>query len=266
MMTATTSILTRNDLRTKAPSVFAASPWEKMSARYRMVPTIEVVDLLADQGFRPVMAAQNRTRIKGKGDFTKHLIRFRHETHLNLRTVGAEIPEVVLTNSHDGTSAYRFMCGIFRLVCSNGMVVHSADFGSIAVNHKGGEDFGDRIIDATYEVVSEMPRTLETIEEWKQIELTPPQQEAFAAAALELRDNKLIEPKQLLTPRRVEDRKDDVWTTSNRIQENLIRGGIRGRSGSGRRTTTRPVRSVNEDLRLNRALWTLTERLAAAVS
>ena len=255
-----------DQLRRLAPSVFAASPWAGMSGRYRMVPTIEVVGLLRDKGFFPMRAEQSRTRIPGKGDFTRHMIRFRHADNLSPLAVGAEVPELILTNSHDGTSAYRFMAGIFRLVCSNGMVVQSAEFGSISVRHSGGADFQNRIIDATYEVMGDAPRTLEKIDAWKQIELSPPRREAFAAAAFELKGNKAITPAQLLTPRRSEDRKADLWTTASVIQEHLLRGGDRGRTSTGRRTTTRPVKSVGEDLRLNRALWTLTERLAEIVS
>ena len=261
-----TPALDNDDLRKIAPSIFAASPWGSMSARYRMVPTIEVVNMLAGEGFRPVRAAQSRSRIEGKADFTKHLIRFRHDTNLDPIRVGEEVPELILTNSHDGTSAYRFMSGIFRLVCSNGLTVQSADFGSVSVRHSGGASFERQIIHATREVIADAPRTLEKIETWKGIELAPKQREAFAAAVLELRDSKAIEPAQLLAPRRADDRKSDLWTTANVIQENTMKGGLRGRAEAGRRVTTRPVKSVGEDVRMNRALWTLTERLAELVS
>ena len=146
--------LDHDTLRRLAPSIFAASPWGRMSDRYKMVPTIEVVAMLAERGFRPVRAQQSRSRIEGKGDFTRHLIRFRHDDYLD-QAAGAELPELVLTNSHDGTSAYRFLSGIFRLVCSNGLTVQSADFGSIAVRHSGGRDFEQRVIDATYKVIED---------------------------------------------------------------------------------------------------------------
>src|SRR6476469_6888602 len=114
--TATASTLDDDQLRRTAPSVFAVNPWDRMSGRYRMVPTIEVVGMLRDKGFHPVRAEQSRARIDGKGAFTRHLLRFRHADHLSPLTVGAEVPELVMVNSHDGTSAYRFLAGIFRLV------------------------------------------------------------------------------------------------------------------------------------------------------
>jgi hypothetical protein len=180
--------------------------------------------------------------------------------------VGEEIPELVLVNSHDGSSAYRFMAGIFRLICRNGLIVATADHGSISVRHPGGADLRERVIDATFQIMDEAPRTLAKIDAWKRVELSPPQREAFAAAALELKSNAVIQAAQLLAPRRPEDRRPALWTTALVVQEHLLRGRDRGHSASGRRTTTRTVKSVGENLRLNRALWTLTERLAAAVS
>ena len=258
--------LDHDSLRRAAPSIFADSPWGRMSHRYKMVPTIEVVGMLADQGFRPVRAQQSRSRIEGKGDFTRHMIRFRHDQYMGA-AAGEDLPELVLTNSHDGTSAYKFMSGVFRLVCLNGLTVQSADFGSISVRHSGGRDFEQRVIDATCEVISVTPRTMARVEQFKQIELTGPQREAFAQAVIDVRDGSIeVKPAQALSIRRGADRKSDLWTTANVVQENVIRGGVSGVSqATGRRVRTRAVGSVAEDVRLNRALWALTERMAQLV-
>lgn len=262
---STPRVLTHDELRRFTPSVFAAHPWERMSSRYRHVPTIEVVDILEDRGFFPVRAAQSRTRIEGKEAFTRHAIRFRHQDHLGPVTVGEEVPELVLTNSHDGSSAYQFHLGLWRLVCSNGLCVASADFGGISVRHSGGSDFTDRILDASFRIVEDTPKTLATVEAWKGIELSPPEQTAFASAAVELIEKPAIQPAQLLAPHRREDAKPDLWTTYNRIQENVIQGGVTARNERNRRTTTRPVKAVDRDIKLNKALWRLTEEMAKMV-
>jgi hypothetical protein len=262
---ASARTLDDDQLRRLVPSIFAPAPWGGMSGRYRMVPTIEVVGMLRDRGFLPVRAEQSRARTPDRRDVTRHMVRFRHADHLSPLAVGAEAPELVVVNSHDGTSAYRFMAGIFRLVCSNGMVVQSGDTGSIAVRHSGAADLRERVVDATFQIMDEAPRTLAKIERWKGIELTPPQREAYAAA-LERKDTRAIRPAQVLAPRRPEDRRSDLWATASVVQEHLLRGGDLVRAATGRWTTTRPVKSVGEDLRLNRALWTLTEKLAEAVS
>src|SRR6185312_12782233 len=160
------------------------------------------------------------------------------------------------------------MSGIFRLVCSNGLTVQSAEFGSISVRHSGGRDFEKGVIDATCEVIEDAPRTLEKIETWKGIELTAPQRDAFASAILEARYATIeVEPADGLSPRQGADRKPALWTTANVIQENVIKGGVQGDSATtGRRMRTRAVASVTEDVRLNRALWALTERMAELVS
>lgn len=257
--------LTRDDLRRTVPSVFATRPYEAMSDRFKMVPTIEVLDILRDRGIFPVQAAQGRTRIPGKGGFTRHMIRLRHADHL--RSTLQEVPELVLSNAHDGSAAYRFMAGIFRAICMNGLTAQSSDFGSISVRHSGGKDFADRVLDATYRVVEETPRIARQIETWKQVTLPRPQQVALATAAMEIRPNPSIRPVDLLTARRPEDATDsearrDLWRTTNVIQESLVRGGIAGMNARGRRTRTRPIKAVDADLRTNRALWRLAEEMA----
>jgi hypothetical protein len=95
---------------------------------------------------------------------------------------------------------------------------------------------------------------------------------AFATAALPLRESSLdIEPRQLLLARRIEDQAApngdrSVWGTFNVVQENLIRGGIRGRMTNGGRRRTAAITNPGQDVKLNRALWTLAEALKEAVA
>ena len=259
--------LTRSQLRLVAPSIFADSPYTSRSERYRFIPTTEVLDALEGQGFFPVRAVQSCSRIPGKRNYTRHMIRFRQKDDFFIPDQKAEIPEIVLINSHDGTSAYKFLSGIFRMVCSNGMIVQSEDFGSVSVRHMGGKDskeFHDRVIGATFQVLDDAGNAVNRINEWKSIPLTDSQRMAFATAALELKPSP-ITPEQLLIPRRIEDQKTDLWTTVSVVQEHMLKGGDSGRTGTGRRTRTRTVRAVQEDVRLNRAIWVLAENLAKAV-
>lgn len=252
-------VLTNNHMQRHTPSVFAVTPWQGMSDKYGFVPTIEVIDMLRAEGFSVVRAVQSGTRIEGKAPFTRHMIRLRHQSFIG--TPGEELPEIVLVNSHDGSSSYRFMAGIFRLVCSNGLIVQSADFGQFAIRHIGGHEFYKEVVRVSRQIAEETPAVMSQIDRWKGIELSQGQQEAFAEAALELRDNNTLQPRQVLAPRRMADTKPDLWTTMNRVQESLIRGGIRTRNAAGRRSTTRPVKSVDGEVKLNQALWTLTERM-----
>ena len=245
-----------------APSVFSHMPRKDVSDKYGFVPTIEVVDMLRAEGYGVVRAMQSYTRNPDKAPFTRHMVRLRHRSYLEAGT-HEEVPEIVLVNSHDGNCSYQFMAGIFRLVCSNGLIVQSADYGRLSIRHLGGQDFYKQVVRVSREMADQAPVIMGRIDRWKQIELTPAQQEAFAVAALELRENNTLEPRQLLTSRRMADSKPDLWTTTNRIQESLIRGGIHTRSAAGRSFTTKAIKSVDTEVKLNRALWTLAERMEA---
>ncbi len=249
-------------LRRSAPSVFAESKHSKMSERYGFIPTARVVEGMRDVGWFPVQAKDQRVRLEDKKGFTRHMVRFRRTDGQALLDVGDSVPEILLINSHDGSSAYQLHSGIFRLICSNGLVVADSTFNKISIRHSG--DVVQRVIDATSEVVREIPRISSNIKRMQSVEVSPAEREAFAAAALELRDSSLaLEPSQILHTRRSADRGPDLWSTFNVVQENLIRGGVYGRDANNRFRRTRSINSISEDTRLNKALWELTERMAA---
>ena len=264
--------LTNEQIMRLAPSAFASEKHESRSDRYAYIPTSEVMDGLRANGFIPVFAKQGRSRIPGKADFTKHLIRFRHAGQVaELRKVGETFPEVVLVNSHDGTSAYKVMAGLFRLVCLNGMVVSDREFANISIPHKG--NVTDLVIEGSYTVLSESRKALDAADAWSGVTLTRPEQLAMAEAAHTVRfgdsegeTDTAITPDQLLSVRRYDDRGADLWRTANVIQENVIRGGLsawgRDANGRRRRTTTREVQGIDADVRMNKALWLLSERMA----
>jgi hypothetical protein len=247
--------LTDETIRTYAPSVFASQPWDRMSARYRMLPTIAVVDQLREHGFFPVRATQSRCRIPGKDAFTRHLVRFRREADLDAAT-RSEVVELCLVNAHDGTSAYKFMAGLHRVIWTNGLISEGEDHGSISVRHSSGNDWRSQVIDATFTVLGQAEESLKTAEAWKALPLTPSQQLAYGEAALELRTSSITAP-ALLAPHRNEDApmsdgSRDLWRTYNTVQESVMKGGIRGKAATGRRITTKPVKSVSSEVALNR--------------
>lgn len=266
---AGTRALTMDELRAAVPSAFAETAHESRSARYTYIPTVNVIEGLMREGFQPTRAIQGTSRVDGKENFTKHMIRFRHVDQ-TLATKEAT-PEVVLLNSHDGTSAYKLMAGVFRFICTNGMVVADSMIGDFRVPHKG--DIVSQVIEGSLDIISNSRRALDVTEEWQRLQLTNGEQMAFAEAAHELRfadsDGVVdtpIQPRQLLDPRRNADAGNDLWRTFNRVQENALRGGLTnyGRDADNRlrRTTTREIKGIDQDVKLNRALWKLTERMA----
>jgi hypothetical protein len=256
--------LTDEEIRRAAPSVFAQEAHESRGERYGFIPTIDVLTGLRRAGFEPFEARQTKVRDTSKREHTRHLLRLRHPDAPANREVA---PEIILLNSHDGSSSYQLLSGFFRFVCDNGLIAGDV-CDDIRITHRGRSNLVDDVIDGCITVLDNVETAAERIQAYQSILLTESHQRALASAALALKyDDPAKAPviaDQLLQARRFEDRQPTLWNTFNRIQENLIKGGLRGRSGNGRRTSTRAVTGVDQDVKLNRALWTLTDHLAKA--
>lgn len=262
------SAMTNEVIAKYAPSVLAAEPHESRGPRYAFIPTIQVLDALRKEGFEPFEVRQTRTRDEGRREFTKHMVRLRHPTALGHDLADQEVPEIVLINSHDGSSAYQILAGYFRFVCSNGLIAGDV-CQDIRVRHSG--NVVSDVIEGSYRVIDNINQIDQRIDAYKGTILKPDEQRALAESAMDLRwdrdanGNTLAPFKdsdKLLKQYHPEREPNSLWSTFNRIQENVIKGGIAGRSASGRRTRTREVGGVNENVKLNRALWTLADRMA----
>lgn len=247
-----------------APSIFADEAHESRSDRYTYIPTSFVLNKLRQEGFFPFMVCQTRTRKEDMREHTKHMIRLRHANQIN----GEQANEIILINSHNGTSSYQMKAGMYRFVCQNGLVM-GEDIADLRVPHKG--DVADFVIEGAYEVLESFKRADEGREAMQALTLNSHEQHALATAALELRYNTAEGPapvtaRDILTPRRYADDKNDLWTSFNRVQENLIKGGQSGRNKKGKRTTTRAITGMDQDVKLNRALWVLSNELRRQIA
>ena len=254
--------LTREELFLVVPSVFSEDKHKSRSERYTYIPTISLLDSLQREGFQPFFACQTRVRDPGRREHTKHMLRLRRVGQIT----GKQVPEIILLNSHDGTSSYQMLPGLFRAVCQNGLVCGES-FGEVRVPHKG--DVVSQVIEGAYEVLGVFDRVEEKREAMQSLRLPAPAQHALANAALTYRFGEEYQPvtaAQILTPRRYEDHQDDLWTVYNRIQESLLKGGLSGRTAQGKRTHTRAVNGIDGDIKLNRALWVMAEELQQALS
>ena len=248
-----------------APSVFAEQKHDSRSDRYTYIPTSEILTKLMSEGFRPYTVMQGGSRDEEKRGFTKHMIRLRHDSQT--LQVGGTHNEIVLLNSHDGTSSYRLMAGVFRLVCGNGMVVAQSMIDDIRVPHKG--DIASRVIDGCCELLEKLPEVSESVQEMNSLRLTDGERRAFAVASLVARygDKEApVTPDQVLTIRRRDDAAPTIWNTLNTAQESMIRGGLGyvQRDENGRRKAyrrTREVQGIDQNTNINRALWALAEEM-----
>ena len=218
---------------------------------------------LMGAGFVPVAARQARTR-RGSPMHARHVVRLRRRFEtVQLRDA---VPEIVFLNSHDGTSAYQLRMGVFRVVCLNGLIVSQGAFPAYRVSHRG--DVVDEVVSGALEVSERFGSLADQVERMERRSMPNDEQIRFAERALAIRYPETaqsgLQPSQLLTCRRVQDTGDDLWSVFNRVQENLLSGGLSRRSASGRLTRTRRITSIRQDVKLNGALWDMAREALAA--
>ena len=206
--------LSDDQIRTAAPSIFAEAPHGSRSQRYSYIPTATVLHKLRSEGFQPFMVCQTRVRQEGRRDFTKHMVRLRHASQIN----GREANEIILLNSHDGTSSYQMLAGMLVFVCQNGLVCGDT-VADVRVPHKG--DVAGHVIEGAYEVLHGFERAQQSRDAMRAVTLDSGEAEVFAHAALALKYDDPDKPPpiteaQVLAPRRFDDNRPDLWRVFNR--------------------------------------------------
>jgi hypothetical protein len=236
-----------------APSVFTTDKAPHLSDKYIQTPTSRVVEDLMKLGWQVTKAQEVKAR-KGKG-FQKHIIVFRNpDIMIKGKNGDDSFPQILLTNSHDGKAAFNFRVGIFRLVCSNGLVISDADFSNVSIRHTNYtfESLQTQI----GEVIAKLPGLVQKINLFKSKILTQVQMNDFATKAATLRTKQVVNAMDLLNSVREQDKGDDLWVVFNRVEEKLTNGGF----NYGRKNRKlRSIKSFQKDVELNEKLWELAE-------
>jgi hypothetical protein len=239
------------NIRSLAPSVFTTEKAKHLTDKYIQTPTIKVVEDLMNLGWEVTKVQEVKSR-KYKG-FQKHLLVFRNP---NIVIKGANgddsFPEILLTNSHDGKAAFNFRVGIFRMVCSNGLVISDADFGVMSIRHMNYtfESLQAKVA----EMITKLPGLVQKINLFKSTTLTEAQMADFATKAAALRTKKTVNIMSVLEPTRKEDVGNDLWLVFNRVQEKILGGSY---TSGGRKA--RSVKNFQKDIQLNEQLFELAE-------
>jgi hypothetical protein len=254
--------LTLSDVRELAPAAFSTIAHPRTSTRYSLFRTGDIVESLLDQGWEITRAGQSRIATKtGRQltDFSRHIVALSQPG----LTYKDERIETLLINSNDGRTAFHAELGVYRFVCANGMIDATANLADANIRHFGYTQ--EQVSGFAQKVVERAPEVLNVIDAWKAKNLNADEQEALAAFALSARygeDVPPIEAHELLLVRRDQDYGRDLWHTFNRVQENVLRGGQSyQRPGSRRNQTSRPIRSIATNVRLNKALWNAASAL-----
>jgi hypothetical protein len=253
-------------LRRMAPSIFASEAAPSRSEKYLFIPTFSVIEALMQVGYKPTFAQESTTKKAESVGYTKHMIRLYNPDQRMIK-VGDTRSEIVLTNSHNGSSAYKLDLGLYRLICSNGMITKD-ESASNNVSFRHNPKITSEIIEGTARLIEKVPQIRTQIEEMQEIQLNTSEQHLFAEAALQVRFDdpehpNQIHPASINAPRRRDDVGSNLWLTFNRIQEALIRGTPHAiNAETGRRQTIREIKSVDGLRGINQGLWTLSQKMA----
>jgi len=248
---------TKSEIRELANSIFTTQGAPGTSDKYAHISTEKIIDDMQLLGWGVVDAKQVKAR-KGEG-YQKHLVVFRNnEIEITAEDGDNVFPQILLTNSHDGKNAFTFTAGLFRMVCENGLVVSSREFENMKIRHYGYSF--EELQDTIKAMVEKLPLTVESLNKFRQVELSQEQALDFAKKALEVRlgelDNIQIDLQDLLTPTRSEDRGNDLWSVYNVVQEKLIHGMFNYKYGVKSRKA-RKIKNFKQDLVINERLYDL---------
>ena len=238
-----------------------------LSKHYSFVPTMNVVNDLRALGYEVVDAKQVSARKKSTKGYQKHMITLEHPKY---KVEGSkEYPQILLTNSHDGGNAFTLSAGIFRLVCSNGLVIKTEDYGSARLVHKGYSFEAVQTLVKEFEVT--VAEVLTKITAMKKVQLTKDQQIEFAKQAALLRfksksyneDNieKVVNIDDLLNVERKEDAGNGLYEVFNRVQESLINGKYTYLGTKDKPRKARPIKNFKQNIEVNKKLSELAFEL-----
>ncbi len=252
--------LSNQELLLQAPALFTEQPHNDVSDKYHFIPTIDVINEIKANNWYPVSVSEASVRDEDKEGYQKHLVRFRHFDDLLHPQDNAV--ELLLFNSHDRSKAFSISAGIYRFVCANGLVIADSVFESYKIKHLGDRE--NDVATAVANITAIKSILIDKINKLESIELTQLEKESFARSSIPLRFEKHLQVNHtdLLIPHREEDKNSSLYTVLNVIQENLLRGSISGTNKeTGRRFTSREIKSISKDVEVNQGLWDIAERI-----
>jgi hypothetical protein len=274
-----TSFLSNDDIRRVCPMALHTTPTNPdVSDKYVHANTMTVVEDLAKLGWFPVQAKQCRNKKNSSGIRSFHMIAFQNPDVKITKTLdnGEKIvdtyPRIILTNSHDGFNSFKFMVGLFRLICSNGLVVCNNQMVDMSIRHINYDFEELRKIVAS--AIEQVPNIVNTMNDMRNVMLTDEQKTALATEVVKIRkgveddENYVVDAEvveDILTPVRNEDKGNDLWTIFNICQEKMIKGGFGFRGATNKLRKQRGITSIKKDMDFNQRLWqTASQYLMAA--
>jgi hypothetical protein len=256
--------LTNEEIAARCPQVFETSYSDRRTQRYGQLTTANVIDALRTEGYEVTNAFTQSARVSKRPTIHhKHCVRLSHRDFLDTLNPDDTRPEIVIVNSHDGSSSFRIMAGVFRIVCQNGLIIADDMTADQRVCHWKKNSLED-VITCALNVAEQAKESYDFIEQMKSVNLSEKQQKEYAQRAAEIRlcfnkKAKIQHSENLLIPHRHEDNlTPSVWNTYNVVQENCIKGGQIVGSYA-----LRPLTNITQNVKVNKELWSEAVKLLA---
>jgi predicted phosphohydrolase len=179
-------------------------------------------------------------------------------------------PRIILTNSHDGFNSFKFMLGMYRILCSNGLCICDEEYENFSIRHINYTFDELRLI--VKKSIEKVPNVVCTMNKMKSTTASEEQKREIATEVIRIRKDADDEQKfdideetimEILNPVREEDRGDDLWTVFNVCQEKLIKGGFMAIGNNKKVRKQRSITSIKKDLDYNQRLWAFATKYIA---
>lgn len=268
--------MTDEQIRKACPLAFAEAPTRSVSDKYVQANTATVIEDMRKLGWGVVDARQRKPQKGSKGQFSYHMVSFQHPDIKIIKEIDGQetvdcYPRIILQNSHDGLASFRFSAGLFRLVCSNGLIIATDQMVDIKIRHI--HYTFEELRQVIAKAIEELPKQVEVMNDMRKVEMSEEQRKEMAlqflkirkeldeAEVLEVDDETLTD---MLTPVRKEDEGSDLWTVFNVLQEKVIKGGFSVGQEDKKPRKMRKVTSFVKDLDFNRKMFTTASRYLQA--
>jgi hypothetical protein len=259
--------LTPEQIAERAPQVYTQAPHAQVSDKYTFLPTYQIVEDMEKLGWLVADAKTMKSKNATQKQYGKHIVMFYHpEIFIKDEQGGIEAyPQIMIQNNHRGWGRFKFEIGIFRLVCTNGLVIKSADYGTFEMRHLGYSF--EELKELVEKAIDILPNVVEKINTLSSRILSDKEMREFAEKAIQARfgEEKLVdasEINQVLSSTRDADNGTNLWVVMNRVQEHLVRGGFTAVGADKKERKVRKITNMLKDVELNQKLWELTEQFA----
>ena len=263
--------LTLAELKDVVPAAFMKQPHVLTTKHYSFVNSEDLIKAIMKLGWEIRSGKQN-----GPDRYARHMIRFVHPKMGYMKEIDKDNvePQIILDNSHNRISSTQIHMGLFRLVCSNGLVVSIPGMSTAFKFRHMGVDMKE--LTQALELAAEQYKTIgDHVADMQDVAMTDEMTKNFAISAIAKREPHLflnkdktinselilksVDMNEITSPVRGEDKAGNLWTVFNVLQERLVNGGYGRVTPSGRNAVARGISSATRNIVFNKEIWQIAE-------